>query len=121
VAPLHRGSPQWCPFFPPDPESRGLLYVNMVMLLLFREYDINIAYNKMINIAGIKKMARQLNIDIIGKDILCLPKDVRKYTGAIHRVERAGGTVVWVVKIRNPLFYCNATFYNEAEAFEHLK
>jgi len=103
------------------PETRGLLYVNVVMLLLFREYHINIAYDKMINIARIKKMARKLNIDMISKGILCLLRDVRKYTGAIHRVERAGGIVVWVVKIRNPLFYCNATFYNKAEAFEHLK
>jgi len=47
--------------------------------------------------------------------------NIRKYTGAIHRVERAGGIIVWAVKIRNPLFYCNATFYNKAEAFEHLK
>jgi len=26
-----------------------------------------------------------------------------------------------LLAIRNPLFYCNATFYNEAEAFAHLK
>jgi len=81
----------------PDPETHGLLYGDEVMLLLFREYHINIVYNKMMNIAGIKRMARQLNIDMISKGILCLPRDVRKYTGTIHRVERAGGTVVWVV------------------------
>jgi len=68
------------------------------MLLLFREYHINIVYNNMMNIAGIKRMARELNIDMIGKGILCLPRDVRKYTGAIHRVKRAGGIIVWVVK-----------------------
>jgi len=87
----------------PRYETRGLLYVNVVMLFLFREYHINIAYGKMINIARIKKMARNLNIDMISKGILCLLRDVRKYTGAIHRVD------------------CNVTFYNEAEAFEHLK
>jgi len=91
------------------------------MLLLFRRNHINKVYDKMMNIARIILMARQLNIDMISKGILCLPRDIRKYTGAIHRVERAGGIIVWVVKIRNPLFYCNATFYNEAEAFEHLK
>jgi len=99
----------------------ALLYGDEVMLLLFREYHINIVYNKMMNIAAIKRMARQLNIDMIGKGILCLPRDVRKYTGTIHRVNKGDEDVVWVVKIRNPLFYCNATFYNEAEAFEHLK
>jgi len=57
------------------------------MLLLFREYHINIVYDKMMNIKMIKKMARQLNIDMISKGILCLPRDIRKYTGAIHRVE----------------------------------
>jgi len=49
------------------------------MLLLFREYHINIVYNKMMNIAGIKSMARELNIDMVGKGIPCLPRDVRKY------------------------------------------
>jgi len=99
-----------------------LLYGDEVMLLLFREYHINIVYNKMMDIKMIKKMARQFNIDMVGKGILCLPRDIRKYTGAIHRVERAGGIVVfWVVKIRNPLFYCNVTFYNKAKAFKHLK
>jgi len=91
------------------------------MLLLFRRNHINIVYDKMMNIARIMRMARELNIDMISKGILCLPRDIRKYTGAIHRVERAGGIFVWVVKIRNPLFYCNATFYDKAEAFEHLK
>jgi len=75
----------------------------------------------MMNIGGIKRMARELNIDMIGKGIPCLPRDVRKYTGTIHRVNKGDEDVVWVVKIRNPLFYCNATFYNKAEAFEHLK
>jgi len=93
----------------------------VVMLLLFREYHINIVYDKMMNIAGIMRMARQLNIDMISKGILCLPRDVRKYTGTIHRVNKGDEDVVWVVKIRNPLFYCYATFYNEAEAFKHLK
>jgi len=91
------------------------------MLLLFREYHINIVYDKMMDIKMIMRMAREFNIDMVGKGIPCLPRDIRKYTGAIHRVERAGGIVVWVVKLRNPLFYCNVTFYNEAEAFEHLK
>jgi len=81
----------------------------------------NIAYDKMMDISWIKKMAREMNIDMVGKGIPCLPREVRKYTGAIHRVERAGGIVVWVVKIRNPLFYYNAKFYTEKEAFEHLK
>jgi len=91
------------------------------MLLLFREYHINIAYNKMMDISRIKKMAREMNIDMVGMGIPCLPKDIRKYTGSIHRVERAGGIVVWVVKIRNPFFYCNALFYTKEEAFKHLK
>jgi len=73
------------------------------------------------NIEGIKRMARELNIDMLGNGIHCLPRDVRKYTGTIHRVNRRDGVVVWVVKVRNRWFYSNATFYNEAEAFEHLK
>jgi len=75
----------------------------------------------MMDISWIKKMARKMNIDMVGKGIPCLPRDIRKYTGAIHRVERAAGIVDWVVKIRNPLFYCNATFYTKEEAFKHLK
>jgi len=74
----------------------------------------------MMNIAGIKRMARELNIDMIGKGIPCLLRDVRKYTGTIQRVNKGDEDVVWVVKIRNPFFYCNATFYNKAEAFKHL-
>jgi len=74
------------------------------MLLLFREYHINIVYDKMMDIKMIRRMARQFNIYMVGKGIPCLPRDIRKYTGAIHRVERAGGIVVWVVMIRNPFF-----------------
>jgi len=99
----------------------ALLYENVVMLLLFREYYINIAYNKMMDISRIKKMARKMNIDMVGRGIPCLLRDIRKYTGAIHRVQRARGTVDWVVKIRNPFFYCNASFYTKEEAFKHLK
>jgi len=50
-------------------ETRGLLYVNVVMLLLFREYHIIIAYDKMMDISRIKKMAREMNIDMVGKGI----------------------------------------------------
>jgi len=75
----------------PRYETQGLLYEDEVMLLLFREYHINIAYDKMMDISRIKKMAREMNIDMVGKGIPCLPRDMRKYTGAIHRVERAGG------------------------------
>jgi len=35
------------------------------------------------NIEGIKRMARELNIDMIGNGIHCLPMDVRKYTGTM--------------------------------------
>jgi len=50
-----------------------LLYEDEVMLLLFREYHINIAYDKMMDISWIKKMARKMNIDMVGKGIPCLP------------------------------------------------
>jgi len=34
---------------------------------------------------------------------------------------KADGIVAWVVKVRHRWFYCNDTFYNEAEAFAHLQ
>jgi len=68
----------------------------------------------------IRQLARELNIYMINHGIYCLPRDIRKYTGTIHRVNRADGSVGWVVKTRYLGFYCNATFYNEAEAFTHL-
>jgi len=43
-------------------------------------------------------MARELNYDMLGNGIHCLPRDVRKYTGTINRVNRGDGAVVWVVK-----------------------
>jgi len=82
----------------PRLETRGLLYVNVVMLLLFREYHINIVYDKMMDIEMIKNIARQFNIDMVGKGIPCLLRDVRKYTGNIHRVNKGDGTVVWLLR-----------------------
>jgi len=73
------------------------------------------------NIKRIRELARELNIDMINHGISCLPWDIRKYTGTIHNVNRADGNMVWVVKVRHWGFYCNATFYNEAEAFSHLR
>jgi len=84
------------------------------------EGHINIVSDKM-NIRQIKRMARELNIDMVGNGVHFLPRDIRKYTGTIRRVNRADGIVAWVVKVRHRWFYCNATFYNEAEAFAHLQ
>jgi len=97
-----------------EPDIRALIKISLpsriesleVCLLL---HNMLIAVDHDIKVGGpessrIMRMARELNIDMIGKGILCLPRDIRKYTGATHRVERAGGIVVWVVKIRNPLF-----------------
>jgi len=72
------------------------------------------------NIERVRQLARELNINMINHGIHCLPRDIRKYTGTIRRVNRADGIVAWVVKVRHRGFYCHATFYNEAEAFAHL-
>jgi len=56
------------------------------------------------NIKPIKRMARELNIDMLGNGMHCLPRDVRKYTGTICRVNRADGVVAWVVKVRHSGF-----------------
>jgi len=92
----------------------------MMIQLLIREYHIYIVSAKM-NIKRIRQLARELNINMINHGIHCLPRDIRKYTGTIGRVNRADGIVAWVVKVRYLGFYCNATFYNEAEAFAHLQ
>jgi len=73
-----------------------MILIYVVMLLLFREYHINIVYDKMMDIKMIMRMARELNIDMVGKGIPCLLRDIRNYTGAIHRVERVTcETAVW--------------------------
>jgi len=52
-----------------------------------------------------RQMAREHNINIwVNQGIACLPRDNRKYAGSVTRVNRAGGNVAWVLRIKQDDF-----------------
>jgi len=51
-----------------------------------------------------RQMAREHNIDMVNKGIACLPRDDRKYSGSVTRVNRAGGNAAGVLRIKQDDF-----------------
>jgi len=72
-------------------------------------------------IKRIKQLAREQGVDLAVQGLVCLPRDIKKYTGSINRQNRAGGRVVYVVIIRYNGFHDRAVFNTEAEAACYLK
>jgi len=58
------------------------------------------------NIERIRQLARELNVDMVNRGINCLPQDIiGKYMGSICRVNRAGGCVLYYVRIKHNEFH----------------
>jgi len=47
-----------------------------------------------------RQMARECNINMVNQGIACLHRDNRKYAGSVTRVNRFGGKVAWVLRIK---------------------
>jgi len=73
------------------------------------------------DIERIRQLAREQGINLAVQGLVCLPWEIKKYTGSINRQKRAGGKVVYVVIIRYDGFHDRAVFNSEAKAACYLK
>jgi len=72
------------------------------------------------DIERIKQIARERGIDLEIQGLVCLPREIKKYTGYIQMRQRKGG-VSYEVVIRYKDFYCSKTFKTEAEAEQYIR
>jgi len=61
------------------------------------------------------QMAREQAIDLQVQGLVCLPREIKKYTGSIVRCQNKGGEV-YVALIKHKNFYLSKTFNTRAEA-----
>jgi len=67
------------------------------------------------DIERIRQLAREQGIDLAVHGLVCLPREIKKYTGSIKRYQRRRG-VSYEVRIHHKDFYCYKSFKTEAEA-----
>jgi len=72
------------------------------------------------DIERIKQIARERGIDLAVHGLVCLPREIKKYTGHIWRHQKKGGGETYAVVIRYKDFYCSKTFKTEAEAEQYI-
>jgi len=72
------------------------------------------------DIETIKQIARERGIDLKIQGLVCLPREIKKYTGFITRRQKKGGGATYAVVIKNKEFYLSKTFNTEAEAEDYI-
>jgi len=78
-------------------------------------------YSNKMEIETIKQLAKEQGIDLGIQGLVCLPREIKKYTGSITRHQRKGGGATYAVVIRHKEFYCSKTFKTEAEAEQYIR
>jgi len=68
----------------------------------------------------IRQMAREQGIDLAVQGLVCLPHEIKKYSGHIQRQQKKGGGVAYVAIIQIKDFYCSKSFKTEANADNYL-
>jgi len=63
----------------------------------------------------IRQIAKEQGIDLAVHGLVCLPQEIKKYTGSVTRRQRRGG-VAYVARIHHKDFYCSKSFKTEAKA-----
>jgi len=64
----------------------------------------------------IRQIAKKQGINLEIQGLVCLPREIKKYTGYIQRYQRRGGGATYRARIQHIDFYCSKTFKTEAEA-----
>jgi len=72
------------------------------------------------DIERIKQLARERGIDLKIQGLVCLPREIKKYTGSIWRNQKKGGGATYTVVIRHKDFKISKTFKTEAEAEQYI-
>jgi len=68
----------------------------------------------------IRQMAREQGVDLAVQGLVCLPREIKKYTGSIYSFHKKGGMVAYVALIQHKDFYLSKTFNTRAEAEQYI-
>jgi len=72
------------------------------------------------DINRIRQIAREQGVDLKIQGLVCLPREIKKYTRCIQRRQNKGGGVTHRAVIKHKDFYCSKSFKTEAEADQFL-
>jgi len=73
------------------------------------------------DIERIRQLAREQGINLKIQGLICLPQEIKKYTGSITRPQKKGGAVAYVAHIQHKDFSCYKSFNSEAEAEQYIR
>jgi len=73
----------------------------------------------MMEINRIRQMAREQGVDLQVHGLVCLPREIKKYTGSVARHQNKGG-VTYEVQIKHKDFKLSKSFKTEAQADNYL-
>jgi len=68
----------------------------------------------------IQQIAKKQGIDLKIQGLVCLPREIKKYTGCIQRCQRRGGGATYRALIRYKDFYLSKTFKTETEVEQYI-
>jgi len=68
----------------------------------------------------IKQFAKEQGVDLEIQGLVCLPREIKKYTGSVQMCQRRGGAT-YLACIRYKDFYLSKTFKTEAEAEQYIR
>jgi len=77
-------------------------------------------YSNKMDIGRIRQLAKEQGINLAVHGLVCLPREIKKYTGYIQRRQRKGGGATYRALIKNKDFYLSKTFKTEAEAEQYI-
>jgi len=66
-------------------------------------------------------MDMELNVDMVNEGIACLPRDNKKYAGSVTRVNKDGGNVAWLLKVKQSFVNYQKEFATEVEAYAKMR
>jgi len=72
------------------------------------------------DIERIKQLAREWGIDFEVHGLVCLPREIKKYTGSVSRYQKKDGGVTYLARIKHKEFYLSKSFNTEAEAEQYI-
>jgi len=85
------------------------------IIVTYRDIPHNYIETTMMEIDRIRQMVREQGIDLQVQGLVCLTREIKKYTGSIVRHQNKGGEV-YVALIKHKDFYLSKSFNTRAEA-----
>jgi len=72
------------------------------------------------DIDRIRQLAREQGVDLEIQGLVCLPREIKKYTRSIYSCQKKGGVVSYDVQIRLKDFKLFKSFKTEAKADKYI-